>query len=90
MTTTPTFQNDLQALTRILKDLQGIIDRENKRPLFYEHLSFKCHDLICEFIAEIEADLDYDPTDDINSGEPPMTMQEMHSAAWQQHLEAHA
>ena len=86
----PAFQNDLQTLTRILKELQGILDRESKRPMGYEHLSYECHDLIGDFIAEIEADLDYDPTDDINSGEPPMTMEEMHSFAWKQHQEMHS
>ena len=90
MTTTPTRYNELQILNRILKELQEIIDRENKRPMSYEHLSYQCQDLICEFIGAVEADLDWDPTDYINSDEPPMTMDEMHSAAWKEHQEAHS
>jgi len=34
--------------------------------------------------------LDWEPSDEDLTGEPPITMAEMHTAAWQEHLAAHA
>ena len=81
--------SDSSRLILIIKELEEMIEREEKRPMGHEQLSYKCYDLINEFVAAIDADLNYDPTDDMG-GEPPMTMQEMHSAAWKEHLEAHS
>jgi hypothetical protein len=81
--------SDSSRLTLIIKELEEMIKREDKRPMGHEQLSYNCYDLINDFIAAIDADLNYDPTDDMG-GEPPMTMQEMHSAAWKEHLEAHS
>ena len=50
-------------LERILKDLQSIIKRENKRHMMDEHLSHSMRDLLeYEIIPLLEAEVNYDPT----------------------------
>lgn len=87
-------QNDHVTLVRILTQLEEINDRESKRPQGYEHLDYAVHDLISEFIAAVNEELDYDPTPqylyDHSGGEPTLTSGEIHSTAWAQHLELHS
>ena len=50
-------------LERILKELQSIIKRENKRHMMDEHLTHSMRDLLeYEIIPLLEAEVDYDPT----------------------------
>ena len=50
-------------LERILKELQSIIERENKRHMMDEHLSHSMRNLLeDELIPLLEAELNYDPT----------------------------
>jgi len=50
-------------LERILKELQSIIERENKRHMMDEHLSHSMRNLLeDEIIPLLEAELNYDPT----------------------------
>ena len=50
-------------LERILKELQAIIERENKRHIMDEHLSHSMRNLLeDELIPLLEAELNYDPT----------------------------
>lgn len=50
-------------LERILKELQSIIERENKRHMMDEHLSHSMRDLLeYEIIPLLEAEVNYDPT----------------------------
>lgn len=50
-------------LERILKELQSIIERENKRHIMDEHLSHSMRNLLeDELIPLLEAELNYDPT----------------------------
>jgi hypothetical protein len=50
-------------LERILKELQAIIERENKRHMMDEHLSHSMRNLLeDELIPLLEAELNYDPT----------------------------
>lgn len=50
-------------LERILKELQSIIKRENKRHMMDEHLSHSMRDLLeYEIIPLLEAEVNYDPT----------------------------
>lgn len=44
---------------------------------------------IDDLIERLDEYLDYDPTPS-EPGEPPMTMQEMHNAAWIEHRELHS
>ena len=50
-------------LERILKELQSIIKRENKRHMMDERLSHSMRDLLeYEIIPLLEAEVNYDPT----------------------------
>ena len=50
-------------LERILKELQAIIERENKRHIMDEELSHSMRNLLeDEIIPLLEAELNYDPT----------------------------
>ena len=75
-------------LTLIIKQLEAIIDREDKRHMMDQQLRLHTHNAIEEAIAILEGEVDYDPTPN-EPGEPPMTADEMHTAAWQQHQELH-
>ena len=50
-------------LERILKELQSIIKRDNKRHMMDQHLTHSMRDLLeYEIIPLLEAEVDYDPT----------------------------
>jgi len=78
--------NEYTVLKRILKELNEVVARENKRP-------FECADLTPsllalledEIIPSLENEINYDPTPqylyDNTGGEPPVTMAEMHEIA---------
>ena len=83
------YVNEYTFLTRILEELKEISKRENKRHEMDQHLTPSMLSLLEDELIpllENELDVDYAP-DEI--GEPPMTMDEMHSAAWKQHQELH-
>lgn len=74
-----------QALT-ILKD---IISREDKRHEMAQHLTPSMYSLLTnEIIPMLDNELDVDYSDD-EINEPPMTLDEMHTAAWHQHQKMH-
>jgi hypothetical protein len=82
-------QNEYQNLSLILNQLQDIVSRENKRHMMDQHLTLSCLALLEEEIIpliENELDCDYEPDE---LGEPPLTMDEMHTAAWKEHQEMH-
>ena len=82
-------RNEYFILDEILTQLKDIIKREDKRDMMYQHLTISCYSLLTEeIIPLLENELDYDPTSD-DPGEPPITMDEMHTAAWKEHQEAH-
>lgn len=84
--------SELQLLERIIQELNEILKRDSKRDIMYEHLTPTLHSLIEEeIIPALENELNWEPSDtDLGYGsEPPMTADEMHTAAWQQHQEAH-
>jgi len=57
-------------------------------PRKYPEIDWTKNEYIEEAIAMLEAEIDYDPTPN-DPGEPPITADEMHTAAWQQHQELH-
>lgn len=71
-----------------IKHLQEIVDREAKRHMMDQQLNPQTIDTIEEVITMLQEEVDYDPTPS-ECGEPPMTASEMHSAAWNEHQEAH-
>jgi len=75
--------------------LKGVAEREGKRHLMDQQTTFSMLNLLeSEIIPSLENELDYDPTPqylwDDHGGEPPVTLAEMHSQAYQQHIEAHS
>ena len=73
----------------IVKDLKAIIEREDKRHMMDQHLTTSMRMLLeDEIIPQLENELDFDPTPeylwDETGGEPPVTLDEMHTAAYNQ------
>jgi hypothetical protein len=81
-------KNEYHQLDLIVKQLRAVLDREDKRNMQDQQLAPGTYNVVDEVIAMLEAEIDYDPTPD-EPGEPPMTADEMHTAAWQQHQELH-
>jgi hypothetical protein len=83
--------NDERRIDMIIKELSAIYQREEKRILGYQQLPYHALELVLEAIGSLERAIEWDePTDEDLIGEPPITMNEMHSAAWKEHQEAHA
>ena len=81
--------NEFTQIQLILKDLKAIIDRESKRHMMDEHLTSSMRSLLEDLIIpNLENELDFDPTPqhlwDNSGGEPPVTLDEMHTAAYNQ------
>jgi hypothetical protein len=81
--------NEFKQVELILKDLKAIIERENKRHQMDEHLSHSMRSLLEDEIIpqlENELEMDYDPSPyylwDNSGGEPPVTLDEMHTDAY--------
>ena len=79
--------NEFSQVESILKDLKAIIDREDKRHMMDQHLTTSMRMLLeDEIIPQLENELDFDPTPqylwDDTGGEPPVTLDEMHTAAY--------
>ena len=79
--------NELKQIELILKDLKAIVDRESKRHLMDEHLTHSMRHLLEDLIIpHLENELDFDPTPqhlwDETGGEPPATLDEMHTDAY--------
>ena len=79
--------NENTHVEQIVKDLKAIIDRENKRHQMDEHLTTSMRMLLeDEIIPQLENELDFDPTPqylwDDTGGEPPVTLDEMHTTAY--------
>ena len=81
--------NEQKQIELILKDLKAVIERENKRHMMDEHLSHSMRSLLEDEIIpqlENELELDYDPSPyylwDNSGGEPPVTLDEMHTDAY--------
>jgi hypothetical protein len=82
--------NEYTHLQRIINELKEVLARDDKRHEMDEHLTPSMRSLIeYEIIPVLENELDCDPTDDMG-GEPPITADEMHTAAWNQHQEMHS
>ena len=81
--------NENTHVKQIVKDLKAIIEREDKRHQMDEHLSHSMRSLLEDEIIpqlENELEMDYDPSPyylwDNSGGEPPVTLDEMHTAAY--------
>ena len=79
--------NEYTHVKGIVKDLKAIIEREDKRHMMDQHLTTSMRMLLeDEIIPQLENELDFDPTPeylwDETGGEPPVTLNEMHTAAY--------
>lgn len=87
------FLNEYYKLADVLEELKAISQRENKRHMMDQHLTPSMLALVeDEIIPMLENEMDYEPSDEElgYGGEPPMTADEMHIAAWRQHQELHS
>jgi len=93
MTTHKTNLNEYHKLANILEELKAISQRESKRHEMEQHLTPSMLAMLDdEIIPMLENELEWEPSDaDLSyDGEPPMTADEMHTAAWRQHQELHS
>ena len=79
--------NEYTHVEHIVKDLKAIIEREDKRHMMDQHLTTSMKMLLeDEIIPQLENELDFDPTPqhlwDETGGEPPVTLDEMHTDAY--------
>lgn len=87
-------KNEYFNVQRALEILLQVVDRESNRHQMDQHLTPSMLNLLeDEIIPMLTNELDSDfggPGDDEICGEPPMTADETHSAAWRQHQELHS
>ena len=79
--------NEFKQIKLILKDLKAVVERESKRHLMDEHLTHSMRSLLEDLIIpHLENELDVDPTPqhlwDNSGGETPVTLDEMHTDAY--------
>ena len=79
--------NESTQIESIVKDLKAILEREDKRHQMDQHLTISMRHLLeDEIIPQLENELDFDPTPehlwDLTGGEPPITLDEMHTDAY--------
>jgi hypothetical protein len=83
-----------QYLYEVRKTVRENLDADMRRPIdqqeFTPYLIGDLLDEVCASIDLVEQQAERDPTDDICDGEPPLSADEIHRAAWKQHLEAHS
>jgi hypothetical protein len=82
-------QNEYYYLEEVRSILKNVLARESRRHMMDEHLVPGTADVIEEIITMLEEQLDYDPTPN-ELGEPPITSDEMHTAAWKEHVAMHS
>jgi hypothetical protein len=83
----PMQEYESKKIQRALDILKGVIAREDKRHMMDEHLTTSMRNLLeSEIIPQLENELDFDPTPqylwDDTGGEPPVTLDEMHTDAY--------
>jgi hypothetical protein len=81
--------NENTIIESTLQQLKAVIERENKRHMMDEHLTTSMRHLLEDLIIpHLENELDHDLTPehlwDDTGGEPPVTLDEMHTAAYNQ------
>lgn len=89
--------NDFAAVSGLVAEFQRklevIVKRDGRRHMMDAHIPFDLMDVLeNELMPALEAAItciEWEPSDDDILGEPPMTAQEMHSAAHAQHIALH-
>ena len=80
-------ENEYKKIERALEILKGVIAREDRRHMMDADLTVSMKMLLeDEIIPQLENELDFDPTPqhlwDNSGGEPPVTLDEMHTDAY--------
>ena len=83
----PIQEPESKKIERALDILKGVIAREDRLHMMDQHLTTSMRMLLeDEIIPQLENELDFDPTPqylwDDTGGEPPVTLDEMHTAAY--------
>ena len=83
----PIQEPETKKIERALEILKGVIAREDRLHMMDQHLTTSMRMLLeDEIIPQLENELDFDPTPqylwDETGGEPPVTLDEMHTAAY--------
>ena len=83
----PVQEPESKKIERALEILKGVIAREDRLHMMDQHLTTSMRHLLeDEIIPQLENELDFDPTPqhlwDDTGGEPPVTLDEMHTAAY--------
>ena len=91
----PFRENEYAKIERALEILKGVIAREDRRHMMDADLTISMKMLLeDEIIPQLENELDFDPSPqylwDNTGGEPPVTLDEMHTAAFKQKREMHS
>ena len=79
--------NEYTVIETTLQQLKAVVEREDKRHMMDEHLTTSMRHLLEDLIIpNLQNELDHDPTPehlwDDTGGEPPITLDEMHTAAY--------
>ena len=85
----PIQEPETKKIERALEILKGVIAREDRLHMMDQHLTTSMRMLLeDEIIPQLENELDFDPTPeylwDNSGGEPPITLDQMHTAAYNQ------
>ena len=80
-------ENEYKKIERALEILKGVIAREDRRHMMDMDLTISMKMLLeDEIIPQLENELDFDPSPqylwDDTGGEPPVTLDQMHTAAY--------
>jgi hypothetical protein len=87
ISTHPPFQvNNESKVDLIRRELRSIIASEGADP----YADPRLENMLEEVLDLMDSYLDWEPSDEDLLGEPPMTADEMHSAAWAEHQLAHS
>ena len=83
----PIQEPETKKIERALEILKGVIAREDRLHMMDQHLTTSMRMLLeDEIIPQLENELEFDPTPqylwDNSGGEPPVTLDEMHTAAY--------
>ena len=79
--------SEYTVIKNTLQQLKAVVEREDKRHVMDEHLTASMRNLLeSEIIPQLENELDFDPTPqylwDDSGGEPPVSLDEMHTDAY--------
>jgi hypothetical protein len=89
LSTHPPFRvNDLSKVDLIRRELRAIIEHQDSLDIMDTEIGLDS--ALYEVLEILDGYLDYEPSDADMGGEPPMTLTEMHTGAWKQHIAMHS